>query len=101
MSGMYFLRTIAMNKIFLALTLAVACSTSALAAQGKTQEPAGYPYVYGTEDEKLIGSGVFVPNSKELRGALGGWNRGDPNDPYWEPCISYQRNWGPGAGGGR
>ena len=20
-------------------------------------------------------------------------------DPYWEPCLSYQRNWGPGAFG--
>jgi hypothetical protein len=20
-------------------------------------------------------------------------------DPYWEPCLSYERNWGPGACG--
>lgn len=90
-----------MTRILLAIAAVAACSTSALVAQGKTREPAGYPYVYGTEDEKLIGSGVFVPHSKELSGALGGWNRGDPNDPYWDPCISYQRDWGTGACGGR
>jgi hypothetical protein len=22
-----------------------------------------------------------------------------PNDPYWEPCLSYYRSWGPGACG--
>jgi len=27
-----------------------------------------------------------------LRDALGGFNRGDPNDPYWDPCLSYDRD---------
>lgn len=89
-----------MTKILLALALAVACSTSVLAAQAKPQAQSGSPYVYGTADEKLIGRGAYVPHSKHLKDALGGWNRGDPNDPYWDPCISYQRNWGPGACGG-
>jgi opacity protein-like surface antigen len=89
-----------MTKILLALALAVACSTSVLAAQAKPQAQSGGPYVYGTADEKLIGRGAHVPHSKQLKDALGGWNRGDPNDPYWDPCISYQRNWGPGACGG-
>jgi hypothetical protein len=90
-----------MTRILLAIATVVACSASALTAQGKARDVTGYPYVYGTEDERLIGSGVFVPHSTELKDALGGWNRGDPNDPYWDPCISYQRNWGPGACGGR
>jgi hypothetical protein len=90
----------AMTKILLAIALVAACSTTALAAQGKSQALTGGPYVYGTEDEKLIGSGAFVPHSKHLKDALGGFNRGDPNDPYWDPCISYQRNWGVGACGG-
>ena len=89
-----------MTKILLALALAVACSTSVLAAQAKPQAQSGGPYIYGTADEKLIGRGAYVPHSKQLKDALGGWNRGDPNDPYWDPCISYQRNWGPGACGG-
>ena len=24
---------------------------------------------------------------------LDGWNRADLADPYWDPCLSYQRNW--------
>ena len=94
------MRTIAMTKILLAIALVAAYATAALAAQGKSQALTGGPYVYGTEDEKLIGSGAFVPHSKRLKDALGGFNRGDPNDPYWDPCISYQRNWGVGACGG-
>ncbi len=90
-----------MTKILLALALAVACSTSVLAAQAKPQAQSGGPYVYGTADEKLVGRGAYVPHSKHLKDALGGWNRGDPNDPYWDPCISYYRGWGPGACGGR
>jgi hypothetical protein len=87
-----------MTRLLLALALAAACSTSALAAQGKIRALSQGPYGYGTpQDQK----GVFVPHSKKLRDALGGWNQGDPNDPYWDPCISYQRNWGPGACGGR
>jgi|KBSSwiStaDraftv2_1062776.scaffolds.fasta_scaffold35064_4 hypothetical protein len=39
------------------------------------------------------------PRSQRLANALGGWNRGDPNDPYWDPCLSYYRSWGPGACG--
>ena len=38
-------------------------------------------------------------NSKRSSDALGGFNRGDPKDPYWEPCLSYYRGWGPGACG--
>ena len=41
-----------------------------------------------------------LPRSERLANALGGWNRGYPADPYWDPCLSYQRNWGPGACGG-
>jgi hypothetical protein len=93
--------TTAIKTILLAFALAAACSTSAPAEQTKAQShTTGYPYVYGTADEKLLGRGAYVPHSKKLKDALGGWNRGDPNDPYWDPCISYQRNWGPGACGG-
>jgi hypothetical protein len=28
-------------------------------------------------------------NSKLSSEALGGFNRGDPKNPYWEPCLSY------------
>jgi hypothetical protein len=96
-----FLRTVVMIRILLALGLAAVCSASALAGQrAKTEDLSGGPYAYGTADERFIVGGVFVPHSKKLRDALGGWNRGDPNDPYWDPCISYQRSWGPGACGG-
>jgi hypothetical protein len=88
-----------MTRVLFAFALAVVCSTSALAGQGRAL--AGGPYVYGTQDEKLSARGAYVPHSKQLKDALGGWNRGDPNDPYWDPCISYQRGWGPGACGGR
>jgi hypothetical protein len=30
-----------------------------------------------------------APRSERLAKALGEFNRGDPNDPYWEPCLSY------------
>jgi hypothetical protein len=84
------MRIIIMTKILLAIALAAACSTTALATQGKSQALTGGPYVYGTEDERLK-----VPQRR-----LGGFNRGDPNDPYGDPCISYQRSWGSGACGG-
>ena len=87
-----------MTKIILALALAVACSASVVAAQAKTRTQLGGPYTYANEDQ--TGREANVPHSKKLKDALGGWNRGDPNDPYWDPCISYQRNWGPGACGG-
>ena len=90
-----FIRTIAMTKILLALALAAACSTSALAAHGKTQTKSGYPYVYGTSDEKLLGRGAYVPHSKQLKDALGGWNRGDPNDPYLGPLHLLSAELGP------
>jgi hypothetical protein len=54
----------------------------------------------GPQTKSSSAGGAYVPHSKQLKDALGGWNRGDPNDPYWDPCISYQRNWGPGACGG-
>jgi hypothetical protein len=82
----------------LAVALVVVCAGSALAGQGNSKGL--WPYVYRTEDEKLIGRGAFVPQSRSLKDALGGWNRGDPNDPYWDPCISYQRSWGTGGCGG-
>ncbi len=81
-----------MTRTILALAVAVACSTSALAAQGKMNSGS-----YGN----ATANGVFVPHSKKLKDALGGWNQGDPNDPYWDPCLSYYRGWGPGACGGR
>lgn len=84
---------VAMTRIIVALALAVACSTSALAAPGKTNSGRSYG--------NTTANGIFVPHSKKLRDALGGWNQGDPNDPYWDPCLSYDRGWGPGACGGR
>jgi hypothetical protein len=62
------MRIIIMTKILLAIALAAACSTTALATQGKSQALTGGPYVYGTEDERLK-----VPQRR-----LGGFNRGDP-----------------------
>jgi hypothetical protein len=74
-----------MNRLLLAAALVVVCAAPVAAASGKTptqtrQTPVG-------------------PASERLSNALGGWNRGDPNDPYWEPCLSYYRSWGPGACG--
>ncbi len=84
-----------MNKLLLAAALIAACASPALAGSGKWRTKHGHS-VYGAPNTVYVG-----PRSERLANALGGWNRGDPNDPYWEPCLSYYRNWGPGACGGR
>jgi hypothetical protein len=76
-----------MKRFLLAVAFVLACSAPVLAEHGKTQSKAKQTQV--------------APTSERLRNALGGFNRGDPNDPYWEPCLSYQRGWGTGACGGR
>ena len=53
---------------------------------------------FGTTQTKAKETPV-APRSERLAKALEGYNRGDPNDPYWEPCLSYYRGWGPGACG--
>jgi hypothetical protein len=82
-----------MNKVLLAVALLAACASPALAGSGKVKDKQARVYS-GPQS-------VYETRSGRLANALGGWNRGDPNDPYWEPCLSYYRNWGPGACGGR
>ena len=83
-----------MNKLLLAVALLAACASPALAGSGKVRGKAGYnPYPAPAWVQPS-------PRSDRLAYALGGWNRGYPGDPYWEPCLSYQRSWGPGACGG-
>ena len=83
-----------MNRFLLGVALAAACSSPALAASSKVRPHHGY--TYPTPPWVLP-----LPHSERLANALGGWNRGYPADPYWNPCLSYQRSWGPGACGGR
>ena len=83
-----------MNRFLLGVALAAACSSPALAALGKAQP--NHAYTYPTPSWVLP-----LPRSERLANALGGWNRGYPDDPYWNPCLSYQRSWGPGDCGGR
>jgi hypothetical protein len=74
-----------MNRFLLAAALVVVCAAPVSAASGKMQTKT-----------KHIPVG---PTSERLSKALGGFNRGDPKDPYWEPCLCYYRSWGPGACG--
>ena len=84
-----------MKRLLLAIAIVAACSNPVLAGSGKVR--ANRPYTaYPTPSWVLP-----LPHSERLANALDGWNRGYPADPYWEPCLSYQRNWGPGACGGR
>jgi hypothetical protein len=83
-----------MNRIILVVALAAACSSPAFAGSGKVRANHAYN-AYPTPSWVLP-----LPRSQRLANALGGWNRGYPADPYWDPCLSYQRNWGPGACGG-
>ena len=83
-----------MNRFILVVALAAACSSPAFAGSGKVRANHAYN-VYPTPSWVLP-----LPRSERLANALGGWNRGYPADPYWDPCLSYQRNWGPGACGG-
>ena len=83
-----------MNKLLLAVALLATCSGPALA--GWDNVKGKHARVYTAPHSVYTG-----PRSERLANALGGWNRGDPNDPYWEPCLSYYRGWGPGACGGR
>jgi hypothetical protein len=82
-----------MDKFLLAVAFMAACSSPALAGSGKVRSQHGQSYA---APEWVQPS----PRSQRLANALGGWNRGYPGDPYWEPCLSYQRSWGPGACGG-
>ena len=79
-----------MNRSLLVIALLAACTSPAWAGKvHSNQTYTGYP------------SWVLpLPHSERLANALGGWNRGYPADPYWDPCLSYSRNWGPGACGG-
>jgi hypothetical protein len=79
-----------MIRFLLGVALAAACSSPALAALGKAQP--NHAYTYPTPSWVLP-----LPRSERLANALGGWNRGYPADPYWNPCLSYQRNWGVGC----
>jgi hypothetical protein len=85
-----------MNKFLLVLALVVACCSSpALAGNVRPRQAHtvdGYPLPYWVYP---------LPHSERLANSMGGWNRGYPADPYWDPCLSYQRSWGPGACGGR
>jgi hypothetical protein len=76
-----------MNKFLLVAALATACSSPGPAALGKAPSNVKHPHLV-SKSERLTEK------------AQDGFNRGDPNDPYWEPCLSYQRSWGPGACGG-
>ena len=83
-----------MNKLLLAVMLVAACSSPALAGNMRARQT-------HTVDGYALPYWVYpLPHSQGLANALGGWNRGYPADPYWEPCLSYQRSWGPGACGG-
>jgi hypothetical protein len=79
-----------MNRVLLVIALVVAGSAPVFADSGKPHSK-----THSNTQAQYEG-----PRSKTLANALGGFNRGDPNDPYWDPCLSYQRNWGPGACGG-
>jgi hypothetical protein len=83
-----------MNRFFLVVALAVACSSAAFASSGKVRANHAHN-TYPTPSWVLP-----LPRSERLANALGGWNRGYPADPYWEPCLSYSSTWGPGACGG-
>jgi hypothetical protein len=76
-----------MNRFLLIAALMAVWSSPGLADPGKAQAKVKHPYVSSTSKRLSV------------RGQ-DGFNRGDPNDPYWEPCLSYQRSWGPGACGG-
>jgi hypothetical protein len=82
-----------MNKFLVAVALLAACASPAVAGPGKVRAKQGQFYAAPEWVRPL-------PHSERLANALGGWNRGYPGDPYWEPCLSYQRSWGPGACGG-
>jgi hypothetical protein len=74
-----------MNRYALAAALVLFCAAPVSAGSSKTQTTAKHS--------------PSRQNSKLSSEALGGFNRGDPKDPYWEPCLSYYRGWGPGACG--
>ena len=75
-----------MNRFLLAGALVLAVSAPVLATPGQTQSKAKQTHV--------------LKRHWNTDTAPGGFNRGDPNHPYWEPCLSYQRSWGVGACGG-
>ncbi len=79
-----------MNKFLVAVALLAACASPALAGSAKVRSHHGYNGYssYPTPDWVRP-----LPHSERLANALGGWNRGYPGDPYWEPCLSYQRTW--------
>jgi len=75
---------VAMKTSLLAVVLLAMSVAPSLAHHDKTHKT----------QVRHLGPGL---TSEHLRDALGGFNRGDPNDPYWDPCLSYDRDWGPGA----
>jgi len=82
-----------MKSVIFAVVLMAACSP-ALAGSGKLRADHSNTF-YPTPSWVLP-----LPHSQRLANALGGFNRGYPADPYWDPCLSYTRSWGPGACGG-
>ena len=71
-----------MKTFFLAVVLIVMSLAPCLAYHNKTHKTQ-HP--------------VARQTSETLRDASGGYNRGDPNDPYWDPCLSYDKGWVRGA----
>jgi len=90
-------RIMSMNKFLVAVALLAACASPALAGSAKVRSHHGYNGYSSYRTPDWVRP---LPHSERLANALGGWNRGYPGDPYWEPCLSYQRTWGPGACGG-
>ena len=78
-----------MNKFLLVVALVATCSSPALAGSGKVRVNQGAYYVYPTPSWVLP-----LPRSERLANALGGWNRGYPADPYWDPCLTYSSDLG-------
>ena len=68
-----------MNRFFLVVGLMAACSSPALSGSGKMRGNHAYT-AYPTPPWVLP-----LPHSERLANALGGWNRGYPADPYWDP----------------
>jgi hypothetical protein len=87
-----------MNKLFVA-TIALVTVFSMPASAAHTG-PGSHPRFRDVPDvSRNTEANPEHHASERLSNALGGFNRGDPNDPYWEPCLSYYRDWGPGACG--
>ena len=84
-----------MNRFILVVALAATCSSPAFAGSGKVRANQGLLCL----SHSVVGTAP-PSRSERLANALGGWNRGYPADPYWDPCLTYSSAWGPGACGG-